>query len=132
MNSRYTDKSKLITDVNELRIINDTEVLICEESLFYREVVVELKKDSVDRFEELKPFIKFIAENLYKMDEIAKNYEKDDKFVYEYELATVHIDAFEKIRLTYYGMSENTEFDVVFEVNNGNFLLRKFGLKDII
>jgi len=37
-----------------------------------------------------------------------------------------------RFRITYFGVCENTEFDVVFQVADGDLILRSFGtIKDI-
>lgn len=80
-------------------------------------------------FEELKPMIIFVAENLCTMDGIAQKYDDDDTFVDSYSIAYVYIDMPDRIKLTYYGSIENTEFDVVFQYTNSEFVLKSFGLK---
>lgn len=126
IHKRYNDKSKMITDINKLQITNETEVIIYDGDKFYNEVVVSLK-GQVDKFDELKPFIGFVAENLSKMDCIAQKYDGHDKFDENYAIAYVCLNAPDIIKLTYFGMIMNTEFDVVFQCLNGELVLKSFG-----
>lgn len=126
IHNRYNNKSKLITDVNEYQLTNETEVIIYYEEEYYDDIVVDLK-GQVDKFDELKPFIGFVAENLSKMDCIAQKYDGDDKFAENYAIAYICLDAPDTIKLTYFGTFVNTEFDVVFQCLNGDLVLKSFG-----
>lgn len=126
IHKRYNNKSKLITDINKLQRTNETEVIIYDGDKFYNEVVVNLN-GQVDKFDELKPFIGFVAENLSKMDCIAQKYDGDDKFAENYEIAYICLNAPDIIKLTYFGTFVNTEFDVVFQCLNGELALKSFG-----
>lgn len=133
LQERYNDKSKLIADANELVLANDAEVMIYREDKWQDEIVVYLKGQA-DRFEELRPFIVFVAENLCKMDYIAQKYEydRDSRFADHFVVAYICVDPPDRIKLTYYGVIENTEFDVGFQYLNGVFILKSFGMvKDI-
>jgi len=131
IHKRYNNKSKLIADANNLQLTNGTEVMIYREDQWHDDVVVDLEEQA-EKFEELKQLIVFVAENLCKMDCIAQKYDGDDKFAYGYAVAYVCIDMPDRIKLTYYGMTVNTEFDVVFQHINGEFILKSFGMvKDI-
>lgn len=131
---RYTDSSKLIVDVNELKLTKQDTVLIYCEDESHDEIAVNLGAQA-EKFEELKPYIIFIAKNLCKMDSIAQRYTAlhgNSSFADDYEIAYICLDAPDKIRLGYYGINENTEFDVVFQHINGDFILKSFGMvKDI-
>lgn len=132
---RYNDKSKLITDTNELQLTNRAEVMIYREDLWQEEIVVELEGQT-ENFEELKPFIVFVAENLCKMDCIAQRFSQkhsaDEQFADSYIIAYISLDMPDRIKLTYYGTLENTCFDVVFQYTNNEFILKSFGtIKDI-
>lgn len=130
---RYNDKSKLITDVNKFQLTNETEVVIYQEDERHNDVAVDLEGQA-ERFEELKPLIKLVAENLCKMDCIAQKYDKSDDFTDNFEAAYIYFDSDmpDKIILTYDGTTVNTEFDVVFQYTEGAFLLKSFGMvKDI-
>ncbi|MCI8409458.1 MAG: hypothetical protein HFJ09_09360 [Lachnospiraceae bacterium] len=127
IHNRYNNKSKLITNINEFQLTNETEVIIYREEQYYDEIVVDLERQ-VDKFDELKPFIGFVAENLSKMDCIAQKYDGDDKFAENYAIAHICLDAPDTIKLTYFGTFVNTEFDVVFQCLNGELVLKSFGL----
>ncbi len=76
--------------------------------------------------------IVFIAENLCKMDYIAQKYTRDNKFAYSYMVAYIYIEIPDRVKLTYYGTIQNTEFDVTFQHINSEFILKSFGMvKDI-
>lgn len=126
IHNRYNNKSKLITNINEFQLTNETEVIIYREEQYYDEIVVDLERQ-VDKFDELKPFIGFVAENLSKMDCIAQKYDGDDKFAENYAIAYICLDAPDTIKLTYFGTFVNTEFDVVFQCLNGELVLKSFG-----
>ena len=126
LRKRYYDKKQLITDESELRLTGDAEVMICREDKWYNEIVVDLSGQT-DQFEELKPFIVSVAENLCKMDYLAQQYEygRESKFADHYEVAYISLDMPDKIILTYHGIVENTEFEVAFRYINGEFYSRE-------
>lgn len=128
---RYKDTEKLIVDANELKLADDALVLIYHEDKWYDDVFVDLEGQDVS-FEKLKPFIIFAAKNLAEMDVIAQKYSAlhgDSRFVDDYEAAYIYLDVPDRIRLRYYGMTQNTEYDVVFQYINGEFTLKSFGMK---
>lgn len=131
IHERYNNKSQLITDPNSLQLTSGTEVVIYREDQWHDEVFVDLEEQA-GQVEELKPLIVFVAENLCKMDCIAQKYSKDNKFAFGYVVAYVCIDMPDRVTLTYFGTLENTEFDVVFQHINSEFILKSFGtVKDI-
>lgn len=131
IHERYNEKAYLIADADELKLSNETEVVIYRETRWCDEIAVNLEGQE-DRFEELKPLIVFAAENLCKMDCIAQKYDKDDKFYENYAVAYICLDIPDRIILTYYGTDVNTEFDVVFEHKGDELILKSFGTtKDI-
>lgn len=128
---RYADAERLVTDTKELEITDAGEVLIYRGDKWYGEVSVCLEGKE-EEFEELKPAIAYAAENLYKMDQIAQRYSAlhgDSRFASGYEAAYICFGAPGEIRVRYYGMQENTEFDVVFWRAGGGFLLKSFGMR---
>lgn len=131
---RYKDSGKLITDVHELELTQNAQVLIYREDQWYDEVFVDLE-GRAERFEELKPHIVFVAKNLSKMDAVAQKYSAlhgNSRFADGFEIAYILLDAPDRIRLGYYGMRENTEFDVIFQRIDGELILKSFGMvKDI-
>lgn len=128
---RYNDTERLISDMDQLQLTNETEVMIYREDRHHEEIVVDLGGQE-EQFEELKTLIAFAAGNLCKMDRIAQEYNKDKQFADHYEVAYLRLDAPDTIRITYFGVCENTEFDVVFQVADGDLILRSFGtIKDI-
>lgn len=128
---RYADSLNLIDDVNELELINETQVLIYREDKWHDEIVIDLEEQAT-KFEELKFYIVFIAQNLWKMDSIAQKYsalhDGDSRFADGYEVAYILLDTSDRIKLRYYGTNENTEFDVVFQHINGELILKSFGM----
>lgn len=128
---RYNDKSRLITNVGELQLTNGTEVMIYQEDQWHDDVVVDLGGQA-ETFEELKPLIIFAAKNLCKMDCIAQKYDGSDDFTEAFAAAYICLDMPDKIRLTYYGTTVNTAFDVVFQRADDELVLKSFGIvKDI-
>lgn len=134
MYKRYADENNLITDVNELQLSDQSEVLIYREDEWYDEIVVILSGQE-DRFEELKPLISLAAKNLCEMDYMAQRYSAlhgDNEFADGYVVSYICFPDSDLISLTYYGTNENTEFDVVFQYRNDRFLLKSFGMnKDV-
>lgn len=128
---RYADETRLTLDANELKLTDGTLVRIYEEDKWYDEVCIDLK-ESAAKFEELKPYLIFIAKNLCKMDAIVQKYysslKKNTSFADGYEVAYLCLDEPDGIRLTYYGTHENTEFDVIFQHINDEFILKSFGM----
>jgi len=128
---RYDDENRLITDRDQLQLTNGTEVVIYREDAFHEDIVVDLGGQA-DRFEELKPLIVFAAANLCEMDCVAQEYDGDGQFAEHYEAAYVSLDAPDRISITYFGVCENTEFDVVFQRVDNDLVLKSFGMaKDI-
>ena len=115
--------------MNELELINETQVLVYHEDKWYNEVIVDLEGQE-EKFIELKSHIVFIAKNLCKLDSMAQHYSVlhgDSKFVDDYEIAYIRLVELDEVSLTYYGIQENTEFDVVFQCVDSGFLLKSFG-----
>lgn len=131
---RYTDTAKLITNIDKLELTDAGEVLIYRGDKWYGEVTVNLEGKE-EKFEELKPVIAYVAKNLCKIDLIAQRYDTlygDGKLVYSCEMAYICLNALDEIRVRYYGMQVNTEFDVVFQYVNDEFLLKSFGMRENI
>ena len=127
---RYNDKKNLITDRSELQLSSTEEVLIYREDEWHDEIVVDLEGRK-EKFEELKPLIVFVAENLCEMDYIAQKYSAlcgDHEFVDGYVVAYVCLRDPDLISLTYYGTCENTQFDVVFQHSQDGLVLKSFGM----
>lgn len=131
IHKRYKDTDKMVVDVDELKLSDDALVLIYHEDKWYDDVFIDLEGQAVS-FEKLKPYIIFAAKNLAEMDAIAQKYSAlhgDGRFVDGYEVAYVFLDAPDRIRLRYCGITQNTEFDVVFQYMNDEFSLKSFGMK---
>ena len=131
---RYNDKNSLITDADELQLSATAEVVIYREDKWYSDVLFDLEGKK-EKFNELKPLIVFIAENLCELDCIAQKYSAlhgDDRFADGYVAAYICLREPDLVSLTYYGTYENTEFDVVFQHCDDRFILKSFGMvKDI-
>lgn len=129
---RYMDTTKLITNIDNLKLTDEGDVLIYCGDEWYIEVSVDLHGKE-EQFEQLKPMIVYLAKNLCNIDMIAQKYsaldDKDDEFVYNYEIAYIDISALDEISVTYYGMRVNTQFDVVFQCVDNQFLLKSFGTR---
>lgn len=128
---RYADADKLITDIDKLELTDEREVLIYHNDKFYDDVSVILDDDK-ENFERIKPFIAFAAENLWKLDMIAQRYNdiyENGSFAQSYEAAYVTLKAPNEVSVGYYGMRENTEFDVVFRYEEDKFVLKSFGMR---
>ena len=129
---RYIDTMKLITNIDNLTLTDEGDVLIYCGDEWYIEVSVDLHGKE-ERFEQLKPMIVYLAKNLCNIDMIAQKYsaldDKDDEFVYNYEIAYIDISALDEISVTYYGMRVNTQFEVVFQCVDNQFLLKSFGTR---
>lgn len=131
LQKRYTDTAKLITNADKLELTDAGEVLIYCGDKWYGEVTVSLEGKE-EKFEELKPMIAYIAESLCKIDFIAQRYDTlhgNGNFVYDCEVAYICLNTLDEICVRYYGIQVNTEFDVVFQCSNGEFLLKSFGMR---
>ena len=113
--------------------LTDTgEVLIYCGDRWHGEITVDLEGQE-EKFEELKPVIAYIAKNLCKIDLIAQRYNTlhgDGTFAYSYEMAYISLQTLDEIRVRYYGLQVNTEFDVVFQCAGDEFLLKSFGMSN--
>ncbi|MDE6941013.1 MAG: hypothetical protein K2P40_08760 [Lachnospiraceae bacterium] len=55
---RYNDTERLISDIDQLQLTNETEVMIYREDRHHEEIVVDLGGQE-EQFEELKTLIAF-------------------------------------------------------------------------
>jgi len=125
MYNRYSDIKKFVTDPSKLQIVNGSEVYISSEENY--DIVIDLQGHT-EEFEQLKPFITLIAQSICDLDNTAQKFDnlhsKSSQF--PYVVAIVFIDD-PHVILEYWGTEENTQFDVVFEHNDGMFTLKSFG-----
>jgi len=125
MYNRYSDIKKFVTDPSKLQIVNGSEVYISSEENY--DIVVDLQGHT-EEFEQLKPFITLIAQSICDLDNTAQKFDnlhsKSSQF--PYVVAIVFVDE-PHVILEYWGTEENTQFDVIFEHNNGMFTLKSFG-----
>ena len=131
LKKRYADFDKLITDIDELKLTNSEEVLIYHNDKFYDDVFVYLDGNK-ENFEKLKPYIAFLAENLWKLDMIAQKYDdiyNNSNLAQSYEAAYIMLKNPDEISVGYFGMRENTEFDAVFKCEEDKFILKSFGMR---
>ena len=121
MYNRYSDATKFVTDPSKLQIVNGSEVYISSD------IVVDLQGHT-EEFERLKPFITLVAQSICDLDNTTQKFDnlhsKSSQF--PYVVAIVFIDE-PNVILEYWGTEENTQFDVVFEHNDGMFTLKSFG-----
>ena len=130
LHKRYTDNTKLISNADELQLTNQTEVVIYRKDKWQDEIIVDLEEQA-ENFEQLKPYIAYIAQNLSNMDCMVQKYSKEPKFAFDFILAYVYMDLSNHIILEYWGTTVNTTFQVIFEQANGKFHLKKCGTKII-
>ena len=125
MYNRYSDIEKFVTDPNKLQIVNGSEVYISSEENF--DIAVDLQ-GHIERFEQLKPFIIFVAQRVCELDNIAQKFDKlyNGNNHFPYIVSTVFIDE-PYVIFEYWGTEENTQFDVVFERSENIFILKSFG-----
>lgn len=125
MYNRYSDVTKFVTDPSKLQIANGSEVYISSEENF--DIVVDLQNQA-EKFEQLKPFIAFVAQSVCELDNTAQKFDKlhSGSGQFPYIVAIIFIDD-PYIIFRYWGTEENTEFDVVFEHSEGKFTLKGFG-----
>ena len=125
MYNRYYNIEKFITDPDKLQITNGSEVYVSSEDNF--DIVVDLQ-DRAEDFEQLKPFIAFVAQSVCELDNTAQKFDKlhSGSSQFPYIVAIIFIDD-PYIIFRYWGTEENTEFDVVFEHSEGKFTLKSFG-----
>lgn len=124
---RYDGPDRFITDCNELKMANHSEVYLSREG--YDDITVDLSGQA-GRFEELKPVISLVAENICMLDDTVQRfhqlYRKEEDF--PYDLAVIQLDEpAGSVVLEYWGTSVNTQFDVVFEYRDHGFTLKRFG-----
>lgn len=133
MYDRYADMEKFITDPDKLQIVNGSEVYISSE--YDYDIAVDLQ-GHVEEFEQLKPFIVFVAKSICELDNTVQKFDSQHNWIgpsaqFHYDIAVVFIDD-PYIILEYWGTEENTQFDAVFEHKNGKFLLKSLGtIQDI-
>lgn len=128
---RYNNDLQLIVDANSLKLTDKTQVVIYREGKWDDEIAIDLE-DQAEKFEELKPYLLFISQNLCKMDIIVQKYSAlhdSNKFADGYVVAYILLDMPDGIIVGYYGTKENTEFDVVFEHVNNELILKSFGMQ---
>ena len=134
MYDRYADMEKFITDPDKLQIVNGSEVYISSE--YDYDIAVDLQ-GRVEEFEQLKPFIVFVAKSICELDNTVQKFEYQHNWIalspsillsgppFYYDIETVFIND-PYIILKYWGTEEDRDFDVVFEFKNGKFVLRNF------
>ena len=125
MYNRYNDIEKFVIAPNKLQVVNGSEVYISSEENY--DIVVDLQGHT-EEFERLKPFITLVAQSICDLDNTTQKFDnlhsKSSQF--PYVVAIVFIDE-PNVILEYWGTEENTQFDVVFEHNDGIFTLKSFG-----
>lgn len=130
MYNRYQDIDKFITDVNELRMDKDGGVYISNEEDYG--IMVDLE-EQMDKFEELKPQIVFVAKHIGELDNMVQRYSRKrwNETLEDY-VALVYIDEPNIVTLEYWGARVNTQYLVEFEYTDNQFVLKSFGMnKDI-
>ena len=129
IHERYKDKERLLLNADQLTLTEDTLVQIYQGDKFFDEVFIDLEED-VEKFELLKPYMIWIAENLCQMDIIVQKYNilrGLPKFAMEFSIGNIYLELPDKIRIRYYGTYENTEFVVLLQYINDKFILQQYG-----
>ena len=132
--NRYSDASKLIKNIDDIKLEKNHQIVIFSGDKFLNDVVLEVG-NLEDEFDKVRPFLFFIAQHFYRMDDIASEYSAvhgERQFVYKYEIAAISIDYEGLLHILYFGMTENTEFEVVFQFDKDEFVLKKFGMAENI
>jgi len=73
MYNRYNNIEKFIIDPNKLQMVNGSEVYISSEENY--NIVVDLQGHT-DEFEQLKPFIITVVQNVCELDNTAQKFDK--------------------------------------------------------
>lgn len=125
MYNRYNDIEKFVIDPNKLQVVNGSEIYISSEENY--NIVVDLQGHT-DEFEQLKPFIITVVQNVCELDNVAQKFDKlqSGSPHFPYVVSIIFID-YPYVIFEYWGTEENTQFDVVFEYNEGTFTLKSFG-----
>ena len=125
MYNRYNDIEKFVIDPNKLQVVNGSEVYISSEENY--NIVVDLQSHT-DEFEQLKPFIITVVQNVCELDNTAQKFDKlqSGSLYFPCVVSIIFID-YPYVIFEYWGTEENTQFDVVFEHSEGKFTLKSFG-----
>lgn len=125
MYNQYNNIEKFVTNPDKLQITNGSEVYISSEDNF--DIVVDLQ-DHSEKFEQLKPFIAFLARNVCELDNTAQKFDRlqSGNSQFSYVVSIIFIDN-PYVIFRYLGTEENTEFDVIFKHSEGKFILKSFG-----
>ena len=125
MYNLYNDIEKFVIDPNKLQVVNGSEIYISSEENY--NIVVDLQGHT-DEFEQLKPFIITVVQNVCELDNTAQKFDKlqSGSPHFPYVVSIIFID-YPYVIFEYWGTEENTQFDVVFEHNDGKFTLKSFG-----
>ena len=130
--NRYGDRTKLITDVSQIKIYDDCYIPISGEDDY--DIAIYLEKGATE-IDDIKKYILSLIEYICELDNTTQKYNSiryPQESDFPYELVNIHIDGFEDIRLEYWGCIENTQFYVSFKWVQTRFILKSFGLiKDI-
>ena len=122
---RYGDLSKFVTDPDKLELVNGSEVYISSEEDY--DIVVDLKGQE-EKFDALRSFIAFTAKNICRLDDLVQRFDCDryGSKRFPYSLEIVFLDE-PRIIFEYWGMVENTSFDVVFRCEEKRFVVESMG-----
>lgn len=131
---RYNDKKRLMQNEDELKLTHRTMVELYRGNTEEDEVSLDLEEHAA-QFEELKPYIIYVARNLAKMDTIVQTFsarKTDTNFAERFIISYITWKAPDILCITYFGTLENTEFDAVFQCVEDTFILKSCGaMKDI-
>ena len=125
MYNRYNDIEKFVIAPNKLQVVNGSEIYISSEENY--NIVVDLQGHT-DEFEQLKPFIITVVQNVCELDNTAQKFDKlqSGSLYFPCVVSIIFID-YPYVIFEYWGTEENTQFDVVFEHSEGKFTLKSFG-----
>lgn len=128
MKKRY--KNILINNMDDIKIINDDEVLVYQDEGIYDDVYFSLE-DVREEVDSLKPLLLLVAQNLSRMDEMVQQYDSKCNFAEKFDLAVIYPELPDIIRFVYWGNDVNTEFETRFQVKDGQFMLITYGRKNV-
>lgn len=152
MYDRYSDLSKFITDPEKLEVTDDVVYISGEKDY---NIAVDIE-GCYGSFEEMKLFIAFLGSHICELDNLVQRFDrrkriksyvplpskpgwtrfdyssfenapKEEKKEFPFDLTLIFIEEPNMVTFDYWCTNANSQFDTVFEYNNGKFFLRKFG-----
>ncbi|NBI67522.1 hypothetical protein D1646_12015 [Pseudoflavonifractor sp. 60] len=126
---RYGDLSKFVTDPDRLELTRDGLVYLSAEEDY--DIAADLSGQE-EKFIALRPQLASTARNLGRLDDLVQRCHQEQSGGgrrFPYSLEFVYLDK-PYLILEYWGMIENTTFDVVFRQEDGKFIMESFGMRN--